>query len=805
MISEKIRKEAKKIVSQMTIEQKNKLLQGRDFWYTEGIPEFDLPPIRMSDGPHGLRTQDGTMDNLGFGNSIPAVCFPTAATVANSFDRELLYKMGSALGEECLQEDVAILLGPAVNHKRSPLCGRNFEYMSEDPFLTGRLGAEFVKGVQDRGIGTCLKHFACNSQEKLRMVADSIVDERALFEIYLRQFEYIVKTTQPYSIMPAYNKLNGTYCCENKFLLNDVARKKWGFKGAFISDWGAVSNTINSYVAGLDIEMPGTIRGKDMIRLEAIKNGIITEERLNESAEAIVAMQLQYKEVYKPGYKYDVKEHLKLAQELAENSIVLLKNDDNILPLSKKAKSYGLIGQFAKKPRYQGAGSSLVNPIETDSIFDTFLEEGIRFDYTDGYKEDGSTNKRLIEAAVEVARAKDVVILVVGLAGNYESESFDRNDMSMPKGHLDLINAITEIHPNVVVVLQCGSPISMPWLPQVKGLVHAYLSGCQSGKAITNVLLGNVNPSGKLSESYPITNEDTPCFKYFLRNDKVCEYRESIFTGYRYYDSVEQNVLFPFGYGLSYTKFIYSDLKLSTHSLNEKGKVEVSFKITNVGKVEGKEIAQLYIEALSSKIYRPKQELKEFGKVSLKPNETKEVKFILDFDSFSYYNVDLHDFDVESGEYRIRIGSSSRTILLEDTVKFENSKMHPIPKGNSKLLPYLEKRVRYVPIEEFEKLVPHRIISNEKIKKPFNDNINFIDLSKVSFFWKLVLPIIKKIACMKMDKGSRAMAEICAVETPLRGISVMGECNIYFMEGLLLIVNGKLFKGLHRMRKKIKK
>lgn len=803
MISEELRAEAKKIVSQMTNDQKIKLLLGKDFWFINDIPEFDLPAIRCSDGPHGLRTQNGDGDNMGIGASVPAICFPTAATLACSFDKDLMYKMGSALGEECLQEDVAILLGPGVNHKRSPLCGRNFEYFSEDPVVSGHLGAALVRGVQDKGIGTCVKHFACNSQERLRMLSDSIVDERALFEIYLRQFEYIVKNEHPMSIMPSYNMVNGLYSCENKFLLTDVARKKWGFDGAFISDWGAVAHTVNSYVAGMDVEMPGTIKGKDMICKKALEEGLLSQERLDDAAYNIVAMQLQYKSVKKENYKYDVQEHLKIAQEVAEGSIVLLKNDDEILPL-KKQKNYAIIGTFAKKPRYQGAGSSLVNAIEVDSIYDAFAEEGIRFDYCDGYLENGETNEKLIKVAKDVAYNKDVVILVVGLTDNYESESFDRANIRMPEGHLKLIREISDYHPNVVVVLQCGSPIEMPWLKDVKGVVHSYLSGCQGGKAVTNILLGKVNPSGKLAETYPLCIQDTPCYKYYLQNERVCEYRESIFTGYRFYDTMEQGVLFPFGYGLSYTTFKYSDLVVDKDTLTEKDTLKLCFKVTNTGKVKGKEVVQVYISALESKVLRPKKELKEFAKIELEPGETKEVSFTLGFDDFAYYNVNIHDFDVESLTYNILVGASSRDIRLEKQVEFKNKHMAEIPQYE--LPTYNNYKLLYdIPVYEFEKILGTKIPLNVHVRKPYNDNACFDDVTKNSFFWRMIAPIIKRAACGKMDKGTRAMAEKVAMETPIRGLSLMSMCNIYFIDGVVQILNGHLFKGLHTMKKKIKK
>ena len=665
----------KDLISQMTLKEKASLCSGKDFWHLKSIERLGLPEIMVCDGPHGLRKQNAENKKVGIGNSYPATCFPTAVTTACSWDRDLIYKMGQALAEECLQHGVSVLLGPGVNMKRSPLCGRNFEYFSEDPELAGEMGAAFIAGVQSKGIGTSLKHFAGNSQEMKRMTSNSIIDERALREIYLRAFEKTVKKSQPWTVMNAYNLLNGTYCSENDWLQNKVLRDEWGFKGAVVSDWGAVNDRVAGLNAGNDLEMPSSGGVNDAKIVEAVKCGVIDETTLDERVDKLIDIILKGAANKKPGYKFDVKAHNLLSRQIAEQSMVLLKNDGNILPLKRVEGEYvAVIGAFAENPRYQGAGSSIINPTMIDSGRRAFNNSPISVKFADGYDRSGKRKNEdaYITEACNLAKNASKAVVFIGLTDDYESEGFDRSTMKLPDGHNRLVEAVSRVNDNVIVVLEGGSPVEMPWADDVKAILNAYLGGQSVAPAIVDVLTGKANPCGKLAETYPVCLKDTPTSFRYPDSKEDVQYRESIFIGYRYYDKVERNVRFPFGFGLSYTSFEYSDIKLKKKNLTKGEGAKVTFTIKNTGDVAGSEIAQVYVAKPESKIFRAPKELKGFVKIHLEPGEEKKVSVELDDRAFAFWNTATEDWCVESGEYKILVGASSRDIRLEAAAKMKS-------------------------------------------------------------------------------------------------------------------------------------
>lgn len=665
----------KDLISQMTLKEKASLCSGKDFWHLKSIERLGLPEIMVCDGPHGLRKQNAENKKVGIGNSYPATCFPTAVTTACSWDRDLIYKMGQALAEECLQHGVSVLLGPGVNMKRSPLCGRNFEYFSEDPELAGEMGAAFIAGVQSKGIGTSLKHFAGNSQEMKRMTSNSIIDERALREIYLRAFEKAVKKSQPWTVMNAYNLLNGTYCSENDWLQNKVLRDEWGFKGAVVSDWGAVNDRVAGLNAGNDLEMPSSGGVNDAKIVEAVKCGVIDETTLDERVDKLIDIILKGAANKKPGYKFDVKAHNLLSRQIAEQSMVLLKNDGNILPLKRVEGEYvAVIGAFADNPRYQGAGSSIINPTMIDSGRRAFNNSPISVKFADGYDRSGKRKNEdaYITEACNLAKNASKAVVFIGLTDDYESEGFDRSTMKLPDGHNRLVEAVSRVNDNVIVVLEGGSPVEMPWADDVKAILNAYLGGQSVAPAIVDVLTGKANPCGKLAETYPVCLKDTPTSFRYPDSKEDVQYRESIFIGYRYYDKVERNVRFPFGFGLSYTSFEYSDIKLKKKNLTKGEGAKVTFTIKNAGDVAGSEIAQVYVAKPESKIFRAPKELKGFVKIHLEPGEEKKVTVELDDRAFAFWNTATEDWCVESGEYKILVGASSRDIRLEAAAKMKS-------------------------------------------------------------------------------------------------------------------------------------
>ncbi len=661
-----------KLISQMTLEEKASLCSGLDFWHTQPIERLDIPAVMVTDGPHGLRKQGGSGDHLGLGDSVPATCFPTAAGLASSWNRELLHQVGEAIGEEAQAEQVAIVLGPGTNIKRSPLCGRNFEYFSEDPYLSSELAASHIQGVQSQDVGTSLKHFAANNQEERRMSVDTIVDERTLREIYLASFEGAVKQGKPWTVMCSYNKLNGTYTGENEYLLTDILRREWGFEGFVVSDWGAVNERVDALKAGLELEMPANGGIGDAKIVAAVKDGKLDEKILDRAVEQLLRFVFNAIELQKPNATFDPNEHHQLARRVAAESMVLLKNDHNLLPLSKKGR-VAVIGEFAVQPRYQGSGSSHINPTQLDQALDEIrklVDSESEVTYAPGYDLDSDDVKdELVQEAVKLAGEADVVILFTGLPDRYESEGYDRTHLELPLNHKQLIKELAAVQPNLVVVLSNGSPVTMPWLDQTSAVLEGYLGGQAGGGAVADLLFGEVNPSGKLPETFPVQLSDNPSFLNFPGEGDRVEYREGIFVGYRYYDTKQLEPLFPFGYGLSYTSFEYSELQVDRTSMTDQDTVNVQVTVRNTGSRRGQEIVQLYVHDPESSVIRPEQELKGFAKVALEPGESKTVSFMLDKRAFAYYHTELRDWHVETGEYELRVGASSRDIRLKQTIE----------------------------------------------------------------------------------------------------------------------------------------
>ncbi len=650
-------------IAAMSLEEKAAYLTGKDFWKTRENKALDLPSFMMCDGPNGLRKQEGEADHLGINQSIETVCYPTASAVASSFDTELAEKLGERLGDECRKEHVSMLLGPGLNIKRSPLGGRNFEYYSEDPYLSGKMAAGYIKGLQSKNISACPKHFAANNQETQRMSGNSIVDERTLHEIYLTGFEMAVKEAHPKSMMCAYNQVNGTFMSENKELLTGVLRDKWGFDGFVVTDWGAGKDPVKGIEAGLDLVMPGGSEGNTKKIVEAVHAGILSEEKVDAAVRRIMTTMFWSRdgqpEQNSVLNESDTGEDYQFAKVMAENSAVLLKNEDKILPLGDERVAF--IGAFADKPRYQGSGSSHINSKKVVSALSA--AEGRNIIYAQGYDlKNELLDESLCSKAVEAAKNVDKVVVFAGLPDSCESEGFDRNTMEIPENQTRLIQEIAAVNSNMVVVLHNGSAVTMPWIGDVKAVLEMHLAGDAVGEAATSLLYGDVNPSGKLAETFPLNLKHNPSYLNFAGDDGCPVYHEGVFVGYRYYDAKEIDVLFPFGHGLSYTSFEYSNMKVDKTSLTDQEKVVVSVDVKNTGKRAGKEVVQLYVSPQSSSAARPVKELKGFVKIELKPKEKKTVYFTLSKRAFAYYEVRIHDFYVESGTYTLMIGSSSADI-----------------------------------------------------------------------------------------------------------------------------------------------
>ena len=657
------------IVARMTLEEKAGLCSGADFWHTKAVARLGIPPVMVSDGPHGLRRQADDADHLGIHDSIKAVCFPTGCAAAASFDRALLRTIGQALGSECRAEGVAVLLGPALNIKRSPLCGRNFEYLSEDPYLTGALAAAFISGVQSRGVGTCPKHYLANNQETRRMSVSVEADERTMREIYMPGFETAVTEAQPWSIMCSYNRIGGVYAAESRKYLTDVLRGEWGFDGFVMSDWGAVNDRVPDLVAGLELEMPFSSGTRDREIADAVRSGALDEAVLDTAVARLLNIVFRFADNVDDGAVFDRESDHALARKAATETAVLLKND-GVLPLREGAKT-AFIGQYADKPRYQGGGSSHINSATITSALDA-APAGVV--YARGFDDASDVlDAALLEEALAAARSADVAVVFAGLPDAWESEGFDRPHLRLPASQNALISKVAEVQPNTVVVLHNGAPVEMPWLSSVKGLLELYLGGDAAGGAAADLLFGRANPSGRLPETFPKKLEDTPAFLNFPGEGDRVEYREGVFVGYRYYDKKKMDVLFPFGYGLSYTAFEYSSLRLSARSIRDTDTLTVFVDVTNSGNISGKEVVQLYVAPGTGTVVRPPKELRGFDKVPLAPGETTTVTFELNKRAFAYYNTALGDWHVESGAYGIIIARSAAEPVLSETVFVEST------------------------------------------------------------------------------------------------------------------------------------
>ncbi len=669
MTSEKIRE----IIGQMTLEEKAAMCSGADFWHTESCERLGIPSSMVSDGPHGLRKQNDKADHLGVNESIKAVCFPAGCGTAASFNRELLYHMGETLGNECQAEGISVLLGPAVNIKRSPLCGRNFEYYSEDPLVASEISGALIRGVQSRNVGTSIKHFLANNQETRRMSVDEQIDERTLNEIYLAAFEGAVKKAKPWTVMCSYNKVNGTYVAASRKYLTETLRDKWGFDGYVMSDWGAVNDRVADLKAGLDLEMPSSNGTNDRLIVEAVQNGTLEENVLNTAVERILNIVYRYAEHRDNTAAWKLDKDHEAARCIAEETIVLLKNE-KILPLAE-GEEIAFIGKYAKKPRYQGGGSSHINSHKVIGALDAAEAAGnTHIRYAQGFDdEEDKTDEKLLMEAIETARKVRAAVIFAGLPDSFESEGFDRQHMRMPDCQNKLIERVAEVQPNTIVVLHNGSPVEMPWVDRVKGILEAYLGGQAVGCAEYDILFGKVNPSAKLAETFPRKLEDNPSYLSGFGEGDHVEYREGIFVGYRYYEKKKMDVLFPFGYGLSYTTFAYSNLRLDKKQMKDTDSLTVSVDVTNTGSRTGKEIIQLYVADKESTVIRPVKELRDFAKVELAPGETKTVTFLLEKRAFACYDVQIHDWQVESGEFDILVGGSSADIAQQATVYVEST------------------------------------------------------------------------------------------------------------------------------------
>lgn len=783
------------LISKMTLHEKAKFCSGKSFWHLESLERLNIPEIMVADGPHGLRQQKDKADQevgdlLG---SKPAVCYPTAVTTAASWDTELIYEMGAALGEECLLDGVSVLLGPGTNIKRSPLCGRNFEYFSEDPYLAGEIATAFINGVQSKGIGTSLKHFAANNQEKLRMTVDSVVDERTLREIYFPAFETAVKNAQPWTVMNGYNRLNGVYCSENDWLINKVLREEWGFEGLVVSDWGANNNSATGIRTGQDLEMPSSSGIGENVIVKAVQEGELDEADLDRSVDRILKLIFR-SEKSLGDYDYNKEDFHRLARKIGTQSMVLMKNEDNILPLDKD-KSYAIIGEMAKKPRYQGTGSSLINPTKIDNAFDELLDAGIRASFSYGYDSRSVTpNARLISQAANAAKNADIALVFIGLTDIYEAEGFDRSHMELPTSHNELVEAVVKANHNTVVILSGGSPVTMPWLPKVKGLLNSYLGGQTVGAAVADLLTGAVNPSGKIAETYPLALEDTSSYKNFPGHRLSVEYREGIYVGYRYFDTAKKDVLFPFGFGLSYTSFEYSDLKISKAKIKDTDELNVSFKIKNTGKTDGAEIAQLYVSDAQSTIYRPEKELKGFKKVFLKAGESKAISLTLGKRSFAYYNINIADWHVESGDFKILVGASSRDIRLEGKVNVSSSQPDVVVPDYKETAPgYYNGDFANISKADFEAVLGRSVPKKEYAPgEPLTILSNFGDAKKTKSGKFIIEKIEKAIDIFLKGDPNAPMVKATLLEVPFRSMvhMSMGVLTQEMAEAIIDMFNG---------------
>ena len=794
-----LQQKARELVAQMTLEEKASLCSGKNFWESKAVERLGVSSFMLTDGPHGLRKQAGESDHLGLNESVPATCFPPAAATACSFDPELMARMGQAMGDECRAEEVGVILGPAANIKRSPLCGRNFEYFSEDPLLTGEIAAGLIQGIQSRNVGACMKHYLANNQERARVSSSSVVDERALREIYLAGYETAVKKAQPWTLMCSYNMINGVYASDNKRLMTDVPRGEWGFEGAIMTDWGAMNDRVEAIKAGLDLEMPGPCDGNDALIVQAVREGRLTEAQVDACAVRVTELALRVAQ--NSVTTYDKAVHHELARQVARESAVLLRKG-SALPL-KEGTKLAVIGDFAKHPRYQGAGSSKINPTRITSLCDALDERKIEYTYAQGFAAEGKPDEALAGEAVKAAGEADVAVVMLGLPDSFESEGFDRTHMDLPENQTLLMSALIRTGTPLVVVLSTGAAVLLPWREQVDSILLMYLGGQNSGSAVLDLLLGEASPCGHLAETWPLALEDTPCHGFFGNKGNV-EYRESVYVGYRYYDKAGKEVAYPFGHGLSYTSFAYSDMKLSAPEISENDGLAVSLTVTNTGDMAGKEVVQLYIAPPADGIFRPARELRAFFKVALAPGERRTVSFRLDRRAFAYYDAQSGDWRVDSGKYTVELGSSSRDIRLSLPVTVHGAAANT--EINNQVPAYCDPAAFWpVPREQFEVLLGHPVPTERPIR-PFTVNTT-LSQAQASFAGRLFYRAIRKNISKQLGSGA-GMEEFTKIidamleDMPIRQLAMLsgGALTPGVMAGLVDMMNGHFIRGLKKMK-----
>ncbi len=782
----------KELIAQMTLAEKASLMSGANFWNTKSIERLGIPSMMLTDGPHGVRKQGGKADHLGLNNSIPATCFPTASALANSWDESLLESVGGCLGKEAAGEDVSVLLGPGLNIKRSPLCGRNFEYFSEDPFLSGKLAAAMIRGIQSAGVSACPKHYAVNSQEERRMVIDEIVDERALRELYLEGFRYAVQEGKAKTLMTSYNHVNGVYANENPHLLQDILYGEWGFDGVVVTDWGGENDRVRGLVAGNQLEMPSSSGMTDKEIVDAVNSGALEESLLDERVDSLLRLLYDTKPALGKGKRFTEEEHHLAARDAARRSAVLLKNDDRLLPLAAGCR-VAVIGDFAKTPRYQGAGSSLIQPTRLENALDELKKAGLDVvGYEPGFKRYGGKNTAMIARAAERARTADVALVFLGLDEGSEAEGIDRTHMRLPENQTELLAGLKGVCKKLVVVLVGGAPFEMPWTGDADAILHGYLGGQAGGGAIADLLTGAANPSGKLAESYPVSYADVSSAPYFPGHQMTAEHRESIFIGYRYFDTAGLNVTYPFGYGLSYTTFEYSGLSVDGDT--------VTFTVRNTGDVAGGEIAQVYVAKPDSGAFRAAQELKGFARVELGAGEAKTVSVTLDEHAFCYFNTKLSRWVEEAGAYEIHVGASSRDIRLTANTTRKGEAVE-LPYDREALACYFAADVQHVPDAAFVTLLgytPPPAGWDESRPLGYNDTVGQGQYKRG--FGRFLYNVILFLRRRYFRKGNPIMANnmMFAMGLPFRHIARMtgGIIDMSMLDGILVMVNGRFWKGL---------
>ena len=779
------------LLKELTLEEKCALLSGAETFKTRGMPKHGIPQIWLSDGPHGLRKQAGESDHLGLNPSVPATCFPTASAVANSWDAALGEEIGAALGEEAAAQEVSVVLGPGLNMKRNPLCGRSFEYFSEDPYLAGKLAAGYIRGIQSKGVAACPKHFAVNSQETRRMASDSIVDERTLREIYLTGFEIAVKEGHPRSIMSSYNLVNGTYANENKHLLMEILRGEWGFDGAVITDWGGSNDHALGVKNGSTLEMPAP--GGDSVRelLAAVESGKISESDINARLSELLPLVFDTKAALDAAPReFDAAAHHALARRAAEESLVLLKNEGSLLPLAAGTK-VAVIGDFAKNPRYQGAGSSMVNSTQVDVLLDKLIDSELNvIGYQQGFDRHGKPDAALQKSACELATKADTVILCMGLDEIAESEGLDRSNLRLALNQVDLLQAVAAVNPKIAVVLYSGSVVETPWLNNCQALLYAALGGQAGAGAVADALTGKVNPCGKLAETWPLAYADVPSAADFATRRKTVEYREGMYIGYRYFTTAEKAVRFPFGYGMSYTTFAYSDM-----AADEQG---VSLTVTNTGSVAGTEIVQLYIAKKNSELFRPAKELKGFARVTLAPGEKQRITIMLDDKAFRFWNVKANRWEIEGGEYELLVGASVEDIrLCEKITVHGTATVHPYEDRD--LDCYYKGDVLHVSDADFEKLLGHPIPKG-KTKIDRNLTLGELNHARSPLGW-LVWLVLTILLDVSYKRGKPDLNILFQYNMPLRALAKMtnGAISMGMVDGIVMELQGFWILGLVRV------